>query len=156
MAEVKSLAQRKAERKRKQQAASEAPVATTEPIIEEKVSVEVNPVEKRESEVAKAKAALRTQMEQKEAIVDRKIDSPVSKDELMKMARSMGLELSPPKIDYVRQTFAIRPEHKDMIPEYTKALGMKTQDFIGEALDMIFEKYQAQFESVKRAKDFHV
>ncbi len=79
--------------------------------------------------------------------------SQFSKEDLIQLARSMGLEVGPPKRIWIKHSFSITPESKEKFQERCKALGIKMQDALEEALQNWFEATQTGYSAIQRAKD---
>lgn len=79
--------------------------------------------------------------------------SQFSKEDLIQLARSMGLEVGPPKRIWIKHSFSITPESKEKFQERCKALGIKMQDALEEALQNWFEATQSGYSAIQKAKD---
>lgn len=82
-----------------------------------------------------------------------KSDPPVvpgiGKEELLAIAKSMGLELAAPKRIWIKHSFSITPESKETFQERCRALGLKMQDAMEEAMNDWFRKTEASYRGVQ-------
>lgn len=78
--------------------------------------------------------------------------NPLSKTDIIELARSMGLELAAPRKIWIKHSFSITPPTKEKFQEYCRALGYKMQDALEEALCDWFEKNRSDVSAIQKVK----
>jgi len=76
----------------------------------------------------------------------------MNREQLIALARGMGLELAAPKKVWIKHSFSVTPQSKNTFTEMSRALGYKMQDAMEEALSDWFAKKQTAYNAIARAK----
>ncbi len=76
----------------------------------------------------------------------------MNQDEVISLARSMGLEVKAPKRIFIKHSYSITAETKEKFQTVCRSLGIKMQDGMEEAMGLFFEKHGEKFAAVKRVK----
>lgn len=77
----------------------------------------------------------------------------LNKENLIALARKMGLELTAPKKIWIKHSYSVTPESKEKFSKYCDVLGIKMQDGLEEALQDWFKKGEVEFKAISHAKN---
>ena len=77
----------------------------------------------------------------------------IDRNQLLAMAKSMGLELRPEKKVWIKHSYSVTQESKEKFSNYCDTLGRKMQDALDEAFNDWFKKNKSEFEAITKREE---
>ena len=79
-------------------------------------------------------------------------DQILSKDQIIALAQKHGLKFEGMKKEFVKHTYSVTLDSKNLFKKYCDVLGLNMQDAMDEALQDFFKKHSLEYKKVSEAK----
>lgn len=83
-------------------------------------------------------------------------NQPWTKEMVLEAAQKLGLAIKDPEKSFIKHTYSVTKEHKDLFKTYCDSLNFKMQDALYEAFNDWFTKHKDEFTRINEAKGLSV